>query len=110
MIGLMYYCTVRVISRHDNSLHGAVCKKFSAGSDFNADSLCYSVEHVNSEVRTDTSVHQHEPCTYGKTDKQVNYEFDSLNLIQLHLVSTYSRTHVLTCDAIEKNRRKTGYT
>lgn len=45
----MYYCTVRVISRHDNSLHGAVCKKFSAGSDFNADSLCYSVEHVNSE-------------------------------------------------------------
>lgn len=47
----------RVILRRDNSLHGAVCKKSSAGSDFKwkniqnrADALlCYSVEHVNSE-------------------------------------------------------------
>jgi hypothetical protein len=29
-------------------------------------------------VRTGTSVCQHEPCRYGKTDKQVNYESDIL--------------------------------
>lgn len=45
-----------MILRRDYSPHGAVCKKFSAGSDFkwknsqiHAESLRYSVEHVNSE-------------------------------------------------------------